>query len=118
MRRATLVFKHDGGRTEVWRVKRHTLLLLRCQSTALKVLLKWGPKGNFAHNRREENTEYVCIGSWEERIVLYVLYLVHICIQRKKRVLLYFILLYKLVGLFMALKYSYTNANAMLALEH
>ena len=53
----------------------HSAFVERCQSTALKVL-KWGPKGNFAHNRREENTEYVCIGSWEERIVLYVLYLV------------------------------------------
>ena len=62
----------------------HSAFVERCQSTALKVL-KWGPKGNFAHNRREENTEYVCIGSWEERIVLYVLYLVHTYMYSKEK---------------------------------
>ena len=33
----------------------------------------------------EENTEYVCIGSWEERIVLYVLYLVPCMYSKEKK---------------------------------
>ena len=61
-----MVFKHDGGRTEL---KRHTAFV---EMPIYGLESKMGVLKEILHTIEEENTEYV-LGRRGERIVLYVL---------------------------------------------